>query len=123
MGLYIALNRTPNIDCYWVGAVPNPKIMAQTRPFLAPPLLEDALSLHQVGRLFNSLPRGLGFRVGGPGFWGLGLRVWDLGLGGNNLDLTHVRYTLQPQHGLKNQGNLAPRSITQTLGSTIHKGS
>ena len=20
--LYIALNRTPNIDCYWVGAVP-----------------------------------------------------------------------------------------------------
>ena len=25
--LYIALNRTPNIDCYWVGAVPdlNPK--------------------------------------------------------------------------------------------------
>ena len=21
--LYIALNRTPNIDCYWVGAVPN----------------------------------------------------------------------------------------------------
>ena len=23
IGLYIALNRTPNIDCYWVGAVPN----------------------------------------------------------------------------------------------------
>ena len=21
--LYIALNRTPNIDCYWVGAVPE----------------------------------------------------------------------------------------------------
>ena len=21
--LYIALNRTPNVDCYWVGAVPN----------------------------------------------------------------------------------------------------
>ena len=21
--VYIALNRTPNIDCYWVGAVPN----------------------------------------------------------------------------------------------------
>ena len=21
--LYIALNRTPSIDCYWVGAVPN----------------------------------------------------------------------------------------------------
>ena len=21
--LYLALNRTPNIDCYWVGAVPN----------------------------------------------------------------------------------------------------
>ena len=21
--LYIALNRTPNMDCYWVGAVPN----------------------------------------------------------------------------------------------------
>ena len=21
--LHIALNRTPNIDCYWVGAVPN----------------------------------------------------------------------------------------------------
>ena len=21
--LYIALNRTPNIDCHWVGAVPN----------------------------------------------------------------------------------------------------
>ena len=21
--LYIALNRTPNIDCYWVGAVPR----------------------------------------------------------------------------------------------------
>ena len=21
--LYIALNRTPNIDCYWVGTVPN----------------------------------------------------------------------------------------------------
>ena len=21
--LYIALNRTPNIDCYWVGAVPK----------------------------------------------------------------------------------------------------
>ena len=21
--LYIAFNRTPNIDCYWVGAVPN----------------------------------------------------------------------------------------------------
>ena len=21
--LYIAVNRTPNIDCYWVGAVPN----------------------------------------------------------------------------------------------------
>ena len=23
MWLYIALNRTPNIDCYWVGAVPK----------------------------------------------------------------------------------------------------
>ena len=23
MRLYIALNRTPNIDSYWVGAVPN----------------------------------------------------------------------------------------------------
>ena len=23
IGLYIALNRTPNIDCYWVGAVPK----------------------------------------------------------------------------------------------------
>ena len=22
-GLYIALNRTPNMDCYWVGAVPK----------------------------------------------------------------------------------------------------
>ena len=21
--LYIALNRTPNVDCYWVGAVPK----------------------------------------------------------------------------------------------------
>ena len=21
--IYIALNRTPNIDCYWVGAVPK----------------------------------------------------------------------------------------------------
>ena len=21
--LYIAVNRSPNIDCYWVGAVPN----------------------------------------------------------------------------------------------------
>ena len=23
IGLYIALNRTPNLNCYWVGAVPN----------------------------------------------------------------------------------------------------
>ena len=23
ISLYIALNRTPNIDCYWVGAVPK----------------------------------------------------------------------------------------------------
>ena len=23
MVIYIALNRTPNIDCYWAGAVPN----------------------------------------------------------------------------------------------------
>ena len=23
MGLFIALNRTPNIDCYWEGAVPK----------------------------------------------------------------------------------------------------
>ena len=23
--IYIALNRTPSIDCYWVGAVPNLK--------------------------------------------------------------------------------------------------
>ena len=23
MWLYIALNRTPNIDCYWLGPVPN----------------------------------------------------------------------------------------------------
>ena len=23
MVIYIALNRTPNIDCYWVGAVPK----------------------------------------------------------------------------------------------------
>ena len=23
ISLYIALNRTPNINCYWVGAVPN----------------------------------------------------------------------------------------------------
>ena len=23
IGLYIALNMTPNIDCYWEGAVPN----------------------------------------------------------------------------------------------------
>ena len=23
IGLYIALNSTPNIDCYWVGAVPK----------------------------------------------------------------------------------------------------
>ena len=28
--LYIALNRTPNIDCYWGGAVPNlnPNLLA-----------------------------------------------------------------------------------------------
>ena len=25
--LYIALNRTPNIDCYWVGAVPNFRLL------------------------------------------------------------------------------------------------
>ena len=25
--LYIALNRTPNIDCYWVGAVPTPSLV------------------------------------------------------------------------------------------------
>ena len=24
IGFYIALSRTPNIDCYWVGAVPKP---------------------------------------------------------------------------------------------------
>ena len=23
IGLYIAFNRTPNMDCYWVGAVPK----------------------------------------------------------------------------------------------------
>ena len=23
VGLYMALQRTPNIDCYWVGAVPK----------------------------------------------------------------------------------------------------
>ena len=28
--LYIALNRTPNIDCYWVGAVPNLNPIPQT---------------------------------------------------------------------------------------------
>ena len=27
IGLYIALNRTPNIDCYWVGAVPKFKVL------------------------------------------------------------------------------------------------
>ena len=26
--LYIALNRSPNIDCYWLGAVLNPNSMA-----------------------------------------------------------------------------------------------
>ena len=26
--LYIALNMTPNIDCYWVGAVPKPYVPA-----------------------------------------------------------------------------------------------
>ena len=25
--LYVALNGTPNIDCYWVGAVPNTYLM------------------------------------------------------------------------------------------------
>ena len=29
MVIHIALNRTPNIDCYWVGAVP--KVSAITR--------------------------------------------------------------------------------------------
>ena len=28
--LYIALNRTPNIDCYWVGAVPKLLVCLQT---------------------------------------------------------------------------------------------
>ena len=28
--LYIALNRTPNIDCFWVGAVPNLNPKPQT---------------------------------------------------------------------------------------------
>ena len=26
IGLYIALNRTPNIDFYWVGAVPKARV-------------------------------------------------------------------------------------------------
>ena len=30
--LYIALNRTPNIDCYWVGAVPKVYSKARTNP-------------------------------------------------------------------------------------------
>ena len=32
--LYIALNRTPNIDCYWGGAVPNGLGLRETAPLL-----------------------------------------------------------------------------------------
>ena len=28
--LYTALNRTPDIDCYWVGAVPNPRCTVES---------------------------------------------------------------------------------------------
>ena len=30
MVIYIALNRTPNMDCYWVGAVPNVDSLSPT---------------------------------------------------------------------------------------------
>ena len=30
-GLFIALNRTPNIECYWVGAVPKIKWLKPVR--------------------------------------------------------------------------------------------
>ena len=35
--LYIALNRTPNIDCYWVGAVPNINGIWALKPYYLGP--------------------------------------------------------------------------------------
>ena len=71
MWLYIALDGTPNIDCYWVGAVPKLRGYWLYGPQLLVPLVaaDGAPSLRQQQRL-----EGLGFRV-----WGLGFRVWGLG--------------------------------------------
>ena len=50
--LYIALNRTPNIDCYWVGAVPKVCDLAGScSPHLEPLLLDASSELRSRGNI------------------------------------------------------------------------
>ena len=59
MGLYIALSRTPDIDCYWVGAVPKVEgcgtvcspLCLLLRVGEAPADSQDALTCALQGRL------------------------------------------------------------------------
>ena len=59
--LYIALNRTPNIDCYWMEAVPN--LNRNPKPFsLAPaPIFVSSGDDARKAKLFHAH---LGFRAG-----------------------------------------------------------
>ena len=59
IGLYIALNGTPNIDCYWVGAVPN---LYPTPFFLVYVIFCPEHSLYQVSQPAKDVA-----------FWGLGI--------------------------------------------------
>ena len=56
--IYIALNRTPNMDCYWLGAVPNlypkpPAGLAQHPTWYTP--LTNSASDDDIQRLLYQL--------------------------------------------------------------------
>ena len=87
--VYIALDRTPNIDCYWGGAVPkvNPRCSTSI-PSLVPRPSSSSATRGEARRMcLGSKLRalGLGFCVHGSGFRVEGFRV--LGLGFLGLEL------------------------------------
>ena len=66
--LYIALNRTPNIDCYWVGAVPKVQgssrlIEAYVGLYSVDKQKEGDMRAHPPDLVQRHTATGLGFRV------------------------------------------------------------
>ena len=75
MAIYIALNRTPDIDCYWGGAVPNlnRKPKQGAGEIFLEPSLAGHLKPHQVTRGFSRASRV--FKANHPQYGAIGAVV------------------------------------------------